>query len=160
VKTIATAHHPGADGHGSKSGTAAAHAAPHALRGGADIPERIRDLIVSSLDDDKAEDTVVIDLQGKTSLADYMVVTTGRSARQVGSMAEHLVEKLKAMGVTGIDAEGVPQCDWVLIDAGDVIVHLFRPEVRAFYNIEKMWGVEPPASVRNAAGGMGEFLNA
>ncbi len=113
----------------------------------ADMPDRIRDLIQQSLDEDKAEDTVVIDLRGKTTLADYMVVTSGRSARQVGAMAEHLLEKLKALGVHGADAEGYPQCDWVLVDAGDVIVHLFRPEVRAFYNIEKMWGVEPPASV-------------
>nr|WP_205574677.1 ribosome silencing factor [Indioceanicola profundi] len=122
----------------------------------ADLPERIRDLVVQSLEDDKAEDTVVIDLQGKTSLADFMVVTTGRSARQVGSMADHLLEKLKALGVAGVEAEGAPQCDWVLIDAGDVIVHLFRPEVRAFYNIEKMWGVEPPASLLNA--GPSEYL--
>lgn len=110
----------------------------------ADFPARLRDLIVQSLDDDKAEATVVIDLQGKTSLADYMVVTTGRSARQVGAMADHLMEKVKALGVPGVDAEGMPQNDWVLIDAGDVIVHLFRPEVRAFYGIEKMWGLEPP----------------
>ncbi|MFC7333402.1 ribosome silencing factor [Rhodocista pekingensis] len=112
----------------------------------ADIPVRIRDLVLQSLDGDKAEDTVVIDLIGKTSLADYMVVTSGRSARQVGAMADHLLEKLKAMGIDA-EAEGMPQNDWVLLDAGDVIVHLFRPEVRAFYNIEKMWGVEPPASL-------------
>jgi len=110
---------------------------------GADFPDRIRDLVLQSLEDDKAEDTVVIDLQGKTSLADFMVVTSGRSARQVGAMAEHLLEKLKQIGVKGIEAEGVPQNDWVLIDAGDVIVHLFRPEVRSFYNLEKMWDVEP-----------------
>lgn len=130
MKTIATAAQPG------PAGTAAT-----------DMPDRIRDLILQSLDEDKAEDTVVIDLQGKTSLADYMVVTSGRSARQVGAMADHLLDKLKELGIRGVDAEGMPQCDWVLVDAGDVIVHLFRPEVRAFYNIEKMWGVEPPASV-------------
>jgi len=113
---------------------------------GPDFPARVRDLIIQSLEDDKAENTVVIDLQGKTSLADYMVVSSGRSVRQVGSMAQHLLEKLKALGVTGAEAEGLPQCDWVLIDAGDVIVHLFRPEVRSFYNIEKMWGVETPAA--------------
>ena len=113
---------------------------------GADFPARVRDLILQSLEDDKAENTVVIDLQGKTSLADFMVVTSGRSARQVGAMAQHLVERLKTLGVVGIEAEGLPQADWVLIDAGDVIVHLFRPEVRSFYNIEKMWGLEAPPS--------------
>lgn len=110
----------------------------------ADFPARLRDMVVQSLEDDKAESTIVIDLQGKTSLADYMVVSTGRSARQVGAMADHLLEKLKGVGVAGADAEGMPQNDWVLIDAGDVIVHLFRPEVRSFYGIEKMWGLEPP----------------
>lgn len=138
MNTIATVNETG-----TNSGTQIPHLA-------ADMPERIRDLVVQSLEDDKAEDTVVIDLKGKTSIADYMVVTSGRSARQVGAMSDHLLEKLKAIGVVGADAEGAPQCDWVLIDAGDVIVHLFRPEVRAFYNIEKMWGVEPPASVLNA----------
>lgn len=123
----------------------AATAAAIGAQGGlTEIPARLRDLIVQSLEDDKAEATVVIDLQGKTSLADYMVVTTGRSARQVGAMADHLLEKLKATGIAGAEAEGMPQNDWVLIDAGDVIVHLFRPEVRAFYGIEKMWGLEPP----------------
>jgi ribosome-associated protein len=73
------------------------------------------------------------------------VVSSGRSARQVGAMAEHLREKLGAAGAGRVEIEGVPQCDWVLIDAGDVIVHLFRPEVRAFYNLEKMWGVDAPA---------------
>jgi ribosome-associated protein len=110
-----------------------------------DLTGRIRDLVLRSIDDDKAEDVVVIDLHGKSSIADYMVVASGRSARQVGAMAEHLREKLKEIGVDGVEVEGMPQCDWVLIDAGDVIVHLFRPEVRAFYNIEKMWGVEGPA---------------
>lgn len=110
----------------------------------AELPQRIRDLVLTSLDDDKAEDTVVIDLHGKTSLADYMVVTTGRSARQVGAMADHLLRKLTDLGLGKLTAEGMPQNDWVLIDAGDVIVHLFRPEVRSFYGLEKMWGLEPP----------------
>jgi len=96
--------------------------------------------VEASLDDDKAEDLVVIDLSGKTTIADYMVVATGRSQRHVGAMSDHLVEKLKKAGLRSVPAEGVPQCDWVLLDAGDVIVHLFRPDVRAFYNIEKMWG--------------------
>jgi ribosome-associated protein len=87
----------------------------------------------------KAEDTTTIDLTGKTSIADTMVVTSGRSNRHVGAVAERVIEGLKQAGVPGIRVEGMPHCDWVLIDAGDVIVHVFRPEVRAFYGLEKMW---------------------
>ena len=87
----------------------------------------------------KAEDSVTIDLNGKSSIGDYMVVTSGRSQRHVRAVAEHVVKDLKAAGLTGIRVEGMRQSDWVLIDAGDVIVHLFRPEVRAHYNLEKMW---------------------
>ncbi|HEV7367838.1 ribosome silencing factor [Arenibaculum sp.] len=105
---------------------------------------------MKSLDDDKAEDISVIELAGKTTIADYMIIATGRSTRQVGAMAEHLREKFKDAGVGGVQIEGMPQADWVLIDAGDVIVHLFRPEVRSFYNLEKMWGIEPPASAERA----------
>jgi len=97
--------------------------------------------VQSSLEDDKADDIVVIELADKSSIADFMVIASGRSSRQVGAMADHLREKLKAEGVHGIAAEGLERCDWVLIDGGDVIVHLFRPEVRSFYNLEKMWGV-------------------
>lgn len=99
----------------------------------------IHDLIIRSLDQDKAEDIISIDLAGKSSLADYMIIATGRSTRQVAAMAEHLRERLKEAGVGKCQVEGLPQADWVLIDAGDVIAHLFRPEVRAFYNLEKMW---------------------
>ena len=98
-------------------------------------------VIQSSLEDDKADDIVVIELADKSSIADFMVIASGRSARQVGAMADHLRETLKDEGVPGVSAEGMERCDWVLLDAGDVIVHLFRPEVRAFYNLEKMWGV-------------------
>jgi ribosome-associated protein len=101
--------------------------------------EHLVELVVGSLDDDKAEDVTVIDLRGKTSIADHMVIATGRSGRQVGAMADHLQERLKHSGCA-VSLEGMPQCDWVLVDAGDIIVHLFRPEVRAFYNLEKMWG--------------------
>ena len=101
-------------------------------------------LVETSLDDDKAEDIVVIDLAGKTEIADYLVVATGSSHRQVGAMADHLREKIKASGIDGPAVEGTPQCDWVLIDAGDIVVHLFRAEVRAFYNLEKMWSVDVP----------------
>jgi ribosome-associated protein len=87
----------------------------------------------------KAEDSVAIDLSGKSSIADYMVVTSGRSQRHVNAVAEHVVKDLKAAGAEGIRVEGMRQGDWVLIDAGDVIVHVFRPEVRTFYNLEKMW---------------------
>jgi len=106
---------------------------------------RIAEIVLGSLDDDKAEDIVLIDLVGKTSIADAMIIASGRSSRQVAAMADHLSEKLKAAGIKGVEIEGKVSADWVLIDAGDVIVHLFRPEVRAFYNIEKMWGVEGPA---------------
>ncbi len=101
-------------------------------------------LVAESLDDDKAQDVVVIDLAGKSSIADGMVVASGSSQRHVGAMAEHLREKLKASGLRGISLEGATTCDWVLIDAGDVIVHLFRPEVRDFYGLEKMWTIPTP----------------
>lgn len=118
-----------------------------------DMPERTLALILSVLEEDMAEDTITIDLRGKTSMADYLVVTTGKSARQVGAMADHLVRKLRDLGIHAGNPEGYPQCDWVLVDSGDVIVHLFRPEVRAFYCIEKMWGVEPPASLKALTAG-------
>lgn len=85
-----------------------------------------------------------IDLKGKSSFADALVIASGRSHRHVGAMAEHLLRALKDAGRGRAKVEGLPHCDWVLIDAGDVIVHLFRPEVRAFYNIEKIWSVELP----------------
>lgn len=100
--------------------------------------------MLNSLDDDKAEDVVTIDLRNKSAMADYLVIASGRSTRQVGAMADHLVRKVKTDGFGTALTEGIPQNDWVLIDAGDVIVHLFRPEVRAFYNIEKMWSVTLP----------------
>jgi len=96
-------------------------------------------VILASLDDAKAEDTITIDLHGKTSISDYMVVTCGRSNRHVGAVADRVLEDLEQAGVPDLRVEGMPHCDWVLIDAGDVIVHVFRPEVRAFYNLEKMW---------------------
>ena len=96
-------------------------------------------LILARLDDMKAEDTVTIDLNGKTAFADAMVVTSGRSNRHVGAVADRVLEGLKQAGIKDARVEGMPHCDWVLIDAGDVIVHVFRPEVRAFYDLEKMW---------------------
>ena len=108
--------------------------------------------VVESLDGDKAEEIVTIDLRGRSSIADVMVVATGRSGRQVGAMADHLLERLKASGHRPV-AEGMGQGDWVLIDVGDVIVHLFRPEVREFYDIEGMWDGEaakPTAGTKRA----------
>jgi ribosome-associated protein len=96
--------------------------------------------IEQALDDGKAEDVVVIDLQGKTSIADHMVIATGRSQRQVSALAERVLTAIRERGRSRAGSEGMRQGDWVLIDAGDVIVHLFRPEVRSFYNLEKMWG--------------------
>ena len=101
-------------------------------------------LLLTRLDDEKAQDIVFIDLKDKSSVADGMIVASGRSHRHVGAMADHLLRTLKDAGFGRARVEGLPHCDWVLIDAGDVIVHLFRPEVRAFYNIEKIWSVEPP----------------
>ena len=96
-------------------------------------------MVLAQLDDMKAEDTATIDLIGKTSIADVMVVTSGRSNRHVGAIADRVIQGLKRAGLSRVRVEGMPHCDWVLIDAGDVIVHVFRPEVRAFYNLEKMW---------------------
>ena len=95
---------------------------------------------------------IVIDLAGRSSIADYVVIASGRSTRHVGAMAENLRERLKASGVHDIGIEGMPHCDWVLIDGGDVIVHLFRPEVRLFYNLEKMWGLESPLGEQDGLG--------
>ena len=97
--------------------------------------------ILSSLDDDKAEDIVTIDLTGRSSLCDAIVIATGRSVRHVASLAENLARRLKEIGMGGVRVEGLTQGDWVLIDAGDVIVHLFRAEVREYYDLEGMWSV-------------------
>jgi ribosome-associated protein len=97
------------------------------------------DLVLKTLDRDKAEDVIAIDLSRKSPMADYMVIASGRSNRHVAAIAEHLADELKKEGISG-RAEGLPAGDWVLVDAMDVIVHVFRPEVRAFYNLEKMWG--------------------
>ncbi len=102
-------------------------------------------LVMKSLDDDKAEDIVSIDLAGKTPIADYMVVASGRSARHVSALADHLMRRLKEKGFGLAQAEGMTQGDWVLIDAGDVVIHVFRPEVRQFYKLEKMWAADIPA---------------
>jgi len=103
------------------------------------VGEGLLELVRASLDRDKGENVVVIDLAEKSTMADYMVIVSGGSSRQVSAMAEHLMERLKAAGASGLASEGLTRGDWVLVDAGDVVVHLFRPEVRNFYNLEKMW---------------------
>ena len=118
---------------------------------GNDDAEALHRLILQSLEDDQAVETVSIPLAGKSSIADYMVVASGRSTRQVASMAQKLGEKIKAQFGRSVRIEGLATADWVLIDAGDVIVHLFRPEVRSFYNLERMWsfGDAPPVAAVN-----------
>jgi len=121
------------------------------------LPDRSKDtdallaLVRRSLDDDKAEDVVVIDLAGKSAFADYMVIASGRSNRQVVAIAEHLAERLKQAGHGYTPVEGKQGGDWVLVDAGDVVVHIFRPETRAFYALEKMWALEADAAARPKA---------
>lgn len=102
--------------------------------------ERLHALVLGQLDDDQAQDLVSIPLAGKSSIADHMVIASGRSTRQVAAMAQKLAERIKQEGFGNARVEGLPAADWVLIDAGDVVVHLFRPEVRSFYNLERMWG--------------------
>ena len=100
------------------------------------------DVVLQSLEDAKAEQTVAIDITGKSSLSDHMVVTSGRSHRHVGAVADQVAKALLEHGFGKPRIEGLPHCDWVLVDGGDVIVHIFRPEVRDFYSIEKMWAVD------------------
>lgn len=116
---------------------------------GVETPTHLKDLIVQALDENKAENIESIDLNGQTSLADFMVIATGTSSRQVAALADKIREKLSKenSSYTVLRTEGLPQADWVVVDCGDVIVHLFRPEVREFYAIEKMWRSELPATV-------------
>ena len=107
-------------------------------------PAALLKQIVHLLDEAKAEDVVTIDLAGKSSIGDYMVIASGRSDRHVGAIAEQLQRKLKGKGAARVRVEGLEACDWVLIDTGDIIVHVFRPEVRDFYNLEKMWSADRP----------------
>jgi ribosome-associated protein len=113
--------------------------------------EALHDLVLRSLDDDQAQDVVTIPLAGKSSSADHMVIASGRSTRQVASMAQKLTERIKQDLGRSVRVEGLPVADWVLIDAEDVIVHLFRPEVRSFYNLERMWAFEENAAPATAA---------
>jgi ribosome-associated protein len=113
--------------------------------------EALHDLVLRSLDDDKAVDVVSIPLSGKSNIADYMVIASGRSTRQVAAMAQKLGERIKRDMGRNVRVEGLPVADWVLIDADDVIVHIFRPEVRSFYNLERMWAFEESAAPAAAA---------
>ncbi len=106
---------------------------------GTDASSRALETVLASLEDSKAENIVSIDIQGKSTLGDYMVVASGRSHRHVAAVADHLIKALKDAGLGNARVEGLASADWVLIDSGDIIVHVFRPEVREFYNIEKMW---------------------
>jgi len=118
------------------------------LKARPDVEQSLK-LILARLDDMKAEETVSIDLRGKSSVTDYMVVTSGRANRHVGAIAENVVKALKDSGIPNVHVEGLTNCDWVLIDSGDVVVHVFRPEVREFYNLERLW-TQGPKSVAAA----------
>jgi ribosome-associated protein len=123
------------------------------LRTAGPLPGSVADNLVqnvlTALDDAKAENVVSIELGGKTTIADSMMIATGRSNTHVGAIADRVLKACKAAGVSAPRVEGLPQCDWVLVDAGDVIIHVFRPEVRAFYNLEKMWGGDRPTEAES-----------
>ncbi len=131
----------------AKAGPAADRAASARAASDAAVAE-LHALVLASLDDDQAIELVTIPLAGKSSIADHMVIASGRSTRHVAAMANKLAERIKREGKRKVRIEGLPTADWVLVDADDVIVHLFRPEVRSFYNLERMWQVEdaPAAS--------------
>lgn len=111
------------------------------------MPITLKEVILGVLDDNKAEDVAVVDLAGKSDMADFMIIASGRSNRHVGAIADHLLQTLKDKGLGSFQAEGVEECDWVLVDALDIVVHIFRPEVRCFYNLEKMWQMVLPERV-------------
>ena len=119
--------------------------------GATDRVEALHDLVLRSLDDDQAQDVVTIPLTGKSNIADHMVIASGRSTRQVASMAQKLTERIKQDLKRTVRVEGLPVADWVLIDADDVIVHIFRPEVRSFYNLERMWAFEDNKTAATAS---------
>ena len=118
--------------------TGTANSAGTSVQAGSDDP--LLALVLQSLEDDQAQDVVSIDLGGKSSIADHMVIASGRSTRQVAAIAQKLAERIKHGGHGLSRIEGLPAADWVLVDAGGVVVHVFRPEVRTFYNLERMWG--------------------
>lgn len=117
-----------------------------AKRESATLPDTaaLAETVVHWLDEAKAEEIVIVDLKGKSTIADFMIIASGRTDRHVGAIAEQIRVKLKDAGCPTVRVEGLETCDWALIDSGDIIVHVFRPEVREFYNLEKMWSVERP----------------
>jgi ribosome-associated protein len=125
--------------------------APAPKKAGDQEVQALHELVMRSLDDDQAVDVISIPLGGKSSIADHMVIASGRSTRQVASMAQKLTQKIKQELGRNVRIEGLPIADWVLIDADDVIVHLFRPEVRSFYNLERMWAFEESTAAAPAA---------
>ena len=114
---------------------------------GLNTPQDVKALVLQSLDADKALDVVSLELDEQSGIADYMVIASGTSSRHVGALAQKLKERLESRGLKNVRIEGITTSDWVVIDAGDVIVHVFRPEVRSFYNIERMWGSPHPLSL-------------
>lgn len=138
--TASTTAPQGANGPGPATAAASIHSMSDTEKPIIAEPGSLHELILQQLDDDQAQELVSIPLEGKSSIADHMIVASGRSTRQVAAMAQKLAEKIKQSGQPSPRIEGLPAADWVLIDAGDVIVHLFRPEVRSFYNLERMWG--------------------
>ena len=114
-------------------------------------PGSLHALVLEQLDEDQAQDIVSVPLEGKSSIADHMVIASGRSTRQVASIAQKLAEKIKQEGHGPVRLEGLPAADWVLVDAGDIVVHLFRPEVRSFYNLERMWAFADAPPVAGSA---------
>jgi ribosome-associated protein len=133
----------------AQSATPAATEPAAPPRGTPDEAAALHALILHQLDEDQAAETVTIPLEGKSSIADHMVIASGRSSRHVAAMAEKIAERVKRETGRPVRIEGLPTADWVLIDGGDVIVHLFRPEVRSFYNLERIWGAgeAPPPTV-------------
>jgi len=130
--------------------TAAAKQAPAPVEPKSPDAFELATMVVQQLDDDKAENILNIPLAGKSPMADAMIVASGRSARHVSALADHVSQKLKEAGASKVRVEGLPNADWVLIDAGDLIVHIFRPEVREFYNLERIWAGDTPTTARAA----------
>ncbi|MBV1690018.1 ribosome silencing factor [Novosphingobium sp. G106] len=126
---------------------AAGAAAPAPASPVAAEQDSLHALVLTSLDDDQAQEVVSIPLEGKSTIADHMVIASGRSTRQVTAMAQKLAERIKKAGFGNARIEGLPAADWVLVDAGDIVVHLFRPEVRSFYNLERMWAFGDSAAL-------------
>ncbi|HEY0282386.1 MAG TPA: ribosome silencing factor [Rhizomicrobium sp.] len=148
-KTTKPAKKPAAKKPAAKKAAPAKKSAPKKLRAPATV---LLSRVLASLSDDKAEQVATIDMEGRSSLCDTIVIASGRSSRHVASIAEHLARRLKEAGYGTCHIDGLTQGDWVLVDAGDVIVHVFRPEVRAYYDLEGMWSVdEQPARARRAA---------